>query len=157
MNCTNLLKDPAKKLYKILSTETTRMIDLGSDITQEKVKELKRMIDLQLRSKDVYGQIRSVLSDFLNQNQDIIDVNSEESVLQSMRERGILEQVINTLNGQGNRASIKDDVASSLLLKNNKQLLKNKRLLHLKILGGKAFLEFPDEQVSQLPICESSH
>jgi hypothetical protein len=50
-----------------------------TELSQEKVHELKRIIDQQLRSRDVYGQIRNVLSDFLHENQDV-DVSSEEQV-----------------------------------------------------------------------------
>jgi hypothetical protein len=51
----------------------------GDILTQDKVNELKRLIDHQLRSRDVYGQIRTVLSDFLHENHDV-DVSSEEHV-----------------------------------------------------------------------------
>jgi hypothetical protein len=57
----------------------TRTMKKADILTQDKVNELKRLIDQQLRSRDVYGQIRTVLSDFLHENQDV-DVSSEEHV-----------------------------------------------------------------------------
>ena len=50
-------------------------------VTPEQVKELRKIIDQQLRSKDVYNQIRELLSDYLNMDPNRNDdVHSEEHV-----------------------------------------------------------------------------
>lgn len=59
-------------------------------LSSDKIKELKKLIDFQLRSKgkkfwnhvhivDVYNQIRNTLSNFLEENKQI-DISSEEQV-----------------------------------------------------------------------------
>ena len=132
----------------------------NSSISQEKIKELKRLIDNQLRSSDVYGQIRSLLADFLNQNRETVSPSSEEGVFQALRQKGVLEQVIHTINGQGNRASVSNnDLISNPTIAPvspaTPQLhnLKNKKFLHFKLLAGKAFLEQPDEE----NVCHTCH
>lgn len=57
----------------------------------------------------------------------------------AMKEKGVLEKIINTLNDQRNRASfLHEKMISRATLMN---FTGNKRLLHVKLLGGKAFFD----------------
>jgi hypothetical protein len=57
-----------------------------------------------------------------------------------LKERGVIEQIINSLNTKVERSSISDDSATALASK------MSKRFLHLKMMGGKAFLDFVEEE-----------
>jgi hypothetical protein len=60
-------------------------------------------------------------------------------VLQSLKERGVLEQILNSLNTKGDRV-INNDTTTMLASKSSK------RFLHIKLMGGKAFLDFVEEE-----------
>lgn len=49
-------------------------------VSPEQIKDLRKIIDQQLRSKDVYNQIREILSDYLNMDHSKSEVHSEEHV-----------------------------------------------------------------------------
>jgi len=98
----------------------------------------------------VYSHIRTTLADYVAQN-NIVDLSSEDQVIKSLRERGILEQIISSLDNQKNKAAVNGETQPQnfatqalpmQLATNNGQ---QKRLLHMKLLGGKAFLEFAAE------------
>ena len=51
------------------------------NVSPEQIKDLRRIIDQQLRTKDVYNQIREILSDYMNIDPTRSDdVHSEEHV-----------------------------------------------------------------------------
>ncbi|KAF0975031.1 hypothetical protein FDP41_005784 [Naegleria fowleri] len=112
-------------------------------VSPEQIKDLRKIIDQQLRSKDVYNQIREILSDYLNMDHSKSEVHSEEHVLQSLKERGVVEEIIKSLHSHTNKSSVfnKDAQVSSLL---GKRDLKKNKILHLRLVGGKAFMEYDD-------------
>ncbi|KAL9642610.1 hypothetical protein ABK040_009690 [Willaertia magna] len=117
-----------------------------NNLTPEQVKDLRRIIDQQLRQKDVYGQIREILGEFLNYDiNKVEDIHSEDYVLQSLKERGVIEDIIKSLHSHTNKSSIlnKEVLSSNNLLFSSKN--KSNKLLHFKLIGGKAFMEFDDE------------
>lgn len=105
----------------------------ASNVPYEQVKELRRVIDEQLKSKDVYGQIRMILSNVLHQSN---ETKSDDYISQALKERDILEQVTGILKAQ-------ESITTSFSSVTTKRNVK-KKFLHLKILEAKAFLEQPE-------------
>lgn len=67
----------------------------------EKVSELKQVIHNHLSQLDVHGQIRNVLSESLREK-DVDEKNLGESgLLELLKERGIVDDIMKTLEFQG--------------------------------------------------------
>lgn len=107
-------------------------------LSTTEIRTIKRLIDQQLRSKDIYSEIRSILSEQLDLH--LSDhVNSPEHVLNVMRERGIVQQMIESLHNRDLSQPKSSNKSNPFNSNSSNQL---QQLLHLKIVKGKAFLEF---------------
>jgi len=60
-----------------------------------------------------------------------------------LKERGVVEEIIKSLHSHSNKASIFNKDVSVGVLQNKKDLKKNK-ILHMRLLGGKAFMDYDD-------------
>eukprot|EP00818_Percolomonas_sp_WS_P007327 CAMPEP_0117438002 /NCGR_PEP_ID=MMETSP0759-20121206/1823_1 /TAXON_ID=63605 /ORGANISM="Percolomonas cosmopolitus, Strain WS" /LENGTH=620 /DNA_ID=CAMNT_0005229669 /DNA_START=104 /DNA_END=1963 /DNA_ORIENTATION=- len=112
-------------------------------LNASEIRSIKRLIDQQLRSKDIYSQIRSILSQHLDSESESVNVNSEEHVLNVMRERGVLQQLVESLHQRDMSSSgAKTGSPTATGGIGNGTPTRLQQLLHLKIVKGKAFLEF---------------
>eukprot|EP00002_Diphylleia_rotans_P038836 TRINITY_DN8878_c0_g1_i1.p1 TRINITY_DN8878_c0_g1~~TRINITY_DN8878_c0_g1_i1.p1 ORF type:complete len:600 (+),score=95.19 TRINITY_DN8878_c0_g1_i1:110-1909(+) len=123
-----------------------------SGISPQGVAQLRQMIHEHLRQQNVYGQVREFLSGFLRANG--ASNFGEDKVLDALQERGLVEDVIRSLHngavssegtGQEKRpvttSSVLNAASSYQIFQPSTLLAPNRRYLHLRILGGKAFLD----------------
>jgi centrosomal protein CEP76 len=125
----------------------------GLAIPASKISELKSLIDSHLRSQNVYGQIR----DFVRQTTKETlgsGVTADERnhvVMNALREKGVIEEIIKSIRRPNNLAgngSVVSGAERSTGLEGHRQLANAtpvpspfRRFLHLKINGGRAFVE----------------
>ena len=76
----------------------------------EKLNELKQVIHSHLNQLDIHGQIRNVLSESLRENE--IDERNigKENLLSILKEKGIVDDVLETLEFQGIDKGKKSDL-----------------------------------------------
>ena len=120
-------------------------------LPQAKITELKSLIDSHLRSQNIYGQIR----DFVRQAAKGADPTSDDNgsnqtvVLDALREKGVIEEVIKSIKRPRNLAtpssliaSTSDGVADQGQLADLTPIPSPfRRFLHLRINGGRAFVD----------------
>lgn len=76
----------------------------------EKLNELKQVIHCHLNQLDIHGQIRNVLSESLGENE-INERNvGKENLLSILKEKGIVDDVMKTLEFQGIDKGKKSDL-----------------------------------------------
>eukprot|EP00755_Sulcionema_specki_P014127 Sspe_Gene.9118::Locus_3071_Transcript_4_4_Confidence_0.500_Length_3082::g.9118::m.9118/K16457/CEP76; centrosomal protein CEP76 len=93
----------------------------------DKLRELRRVVDRHLRENNVYSQIREVLAEFVAGGE---EEPGSEALLDVVQERGILGKLISSLQPDGESRSTAGPVPGG-----------KSRFLHVRLLGGKAFLE----------------
>jgi len=121
----------------------------------EKLNELKQMIHSHLDHMDIHGKIRECVSESLRDREEDSGDVSEEGLIRTIQEKGIVEDVMRGL--QFKRAE-DFPVRSQIIPQSHEKrprarrhaveqehmelpLDPNKRYLYLQICGGKAFLE----------------
>ena len=83
----------------------------GVALPAAKIAELKSLIDSHLRSQNVYGQIRDFVRDTAKDGDDAGKSGGEEAtasasvVMDALREKGVIEQVIKSIRRPNNMAS----------------------------------------------------
>jgi centrosomal protein CEP76 len=129
----------------------------GVALPAAKIAELKSLIDSHLRSQNVYGQIRDFVRDTAKDGDDAGKSGGEEAtasasvVMDALREKGVIEQVIKSIRRPNNMASPSslDTGGGSLIGSEGRERLAPiapvpspfRRFLHLRINGGRAFVE----------------
>ena len=128
----------------------------GVALPAAKIAELKSLIDSHLRSQNVYGQIR----DFVRQtakddsagNEGKSDATASPSVvMDALKEKGVIEQVIKSIRRPKNMASPSSisTGGENIIGSEGKERVAPitpvpspfRRFLHLRINGGRAFVE----------------
>eukprot|EP00670_Eutreptiella_braarudii_P026734 CAMPEP_0174385492 /NCGR_PEP_ID=MMETSP0811_2-20130205/126635_1 /TAXON_ID=73025 ORGANISM="Eutreptiella gymnastica-like, Strain CCMP1594" /NCGR_SAMPLE_ID=MMETSP0811_2 /ASSEMBLY_ACC=CAM_ASM_000667 /LENGTH=621 /DNA_ID=CAMNT_0015539827 /DNA_START=97 /DNA_END=1959 /DNA_ORIENTATION=- len=98
-----------------------------------KIEELKELIDGYLRSNNVFGQIRQLIATY---SQDPGAASNVDQMMDIVQERGIINKVLRTLQ---------QDKVPPVVRNTTTQVPKgNSRYLHVKVLGGRAFLDHLD-------------
>ena len=102
----------------------------------DKIHELRGIVDAHLRDGNVYGQIRELLLDYTaREGAD----PSVDTLLSLVQERGCISRLIDSVKGSKNNISDNQ----------KKPLRPNDRYLHVRLLGGRAFLEHLDSEPSK--------
>ncbi|XP_071495438.1 centrosomal protein of 76 kDa-like [Diadema antillarum] len=131
----------------------------------EKITELKQIIHNQLDQMNVQARIRDILSDSIGDKVDESLALGEQELLEAVRQRGLVEEIMDRLEIGGRERSSpsgsrsashgprskqathfinKDDRVSTVPLK-KANIDPTRRYLYFQILGGKAFLEHLQE------------
>lgn len=76
----------------------------------EKINELKQVIHAHLSNLDIHGQIRNVLSESLRENQLEKENVQESNLLESLKERGIVDDIMKSLEFKGLEVKSKSKV-----------------------------------------------
>ncbi|XP_040209863.1 centrosomal protein of 76 kDa [Rana temporaria] len=121
----------------------------------EKVTELKHIIQEQLHKMDVHGKIREVLAETIGDEfGHESHYLSEEDLMEALRRRGIVDDVMKELrfleDGHSRKLTSTPKPTTSFVDKRPPTYKKtnidpSRRYLHLQVLGGKAFLEHLQE------------
>eukprot|EP01060_Flectonema_neradi_P033526 TRINITY_DN5650_c0_g2_i1.p1 TRINITY_DN5650_c0_g2~~TRINITY_DN5650_c0_g2_i1.p1 ORF type:complete len:652 (+),score=93.64 TRINITY_DN5650_c0_g2_i1:89-2044(+) len=105
-------------------------------LSPDKIHELRRIVDSHLRESNVYGQVRELLLDYTAREGNEPNV---DTLLSLVQERGCISRLIDSAKGA------KANVAEN----QGKTLRPNDRYLHIRLLGGRAFLEHLDSEPSK--------
>ena len=108
------------------------------DVTQlgpERLKEMRRALHEHLSRTNTYDQLREIIATHAAEHIDF-NPNNPDDVMTLVKERGIVQEVLGRMNapqtsqriGQGSRRSLRG-------------LKPGQRYLHLRLLGGRAFLD----------------
>ncbi|CAB3981640.1 Centrosomal of 76 kDa [Paramuricea clavata] len=128
-----------------------------ANLPTEKVNELKQLIHSHLNQTDVHSKIKSCLDDSFGAEADARSgAVDENAILNILRERGVINDVMRTLKfegvgsreGGGERERVVDHSAQKTnddTTHAKVSLDPTKRYLYLQVLGGKAFLEHLQE------------
>ena len=118
-------------------------------LPQSKIAELKSLIDSHLRSQNIYGQIRDFVRQATKADDPSADDDSNKSVvLDALREKGVIEEVIKSIKRPRNLATPSSLIASTKQGAHLQGQLADltpipspfRRFLHLRINGGRAFV-----------------
>lgn len=103
-------------------------------VPPDKVREIRRVIDGLLREQHVYSEIRNILTDYAQESSP--GLGGPDALLDVVQERGIIDSVLGSLDpdAQSGRAQRKTP---------------GRRFLHVRLLGGRAFLENLDTDPTQ--------
>eukprot|EP00794_Sanderia_malayensis_P018997 gene18997-20909_t len=125
------------------------------ELPPEKLSELKQIIHRHLDQIDIHGRIRQCLSESMQQD-DEENTLEEDGLLRTLKERGVIEEVMRSLNfkdidsDRRSREEILKKLKQSKLenmqhfssgTRDKVPMDPNKRHLYFQVLGGKAFLE----------------
>lgn len=127
-----------------------------ANLPTEKVNELKQLIHSHLNQIDVHSKIKGCLDESFASNDQDKNVVEEDRILNVLRERGLIDEVMKTLKFEG--IEVKGDVYKRSRAAEHQEKHKvgantesrvgldpTKRYLYLQVLGGKAFLEHLQE------------
>ncbi|PFX21677.1 Centrosomal protein of 76 kDa [Stylophora pistillata] len=115
-------------------------------LPSEKVHELKQIIHSQVSQMNVHSRIRDCVDEsFRGEDAESSGID-EAGLLNALKERGIVDDVMNTLKFEGlerdpRRLKDKRRVDASDEVPTRVGVDPTKRYLYLQVLGGKAFLE----------------
>ncbi|XP_071091691.1 centrosomal protein of 76 kDa-like isoform X1 [Haliotis cracherodii] len=116
----------------------------------EKISELKQIIHSQLSQMDIQSRIRDILSETIHDEfQGRSDHVSEQDLMQKLRQKGVVDDILHQLHFDGNSAigppashfMDRDSHATQHTASKRANLDPSRRYLHLHVYGGKAFLE----------------
>ncbi len=119
-------------------------------LPQSKIAELKSLIDSHLRSQNIYGQIRDFVRQATKADDPSADDDSNKGVvLDALREKGVIEEVIKSIKRPRNLATPSSLIASTKQGAHLQGQLADltpipspfRRFLHLRINGGRAFVD----------------
>jgi centrosomal protein CEP76 len=113
-----------------------------SDVSNDRVQHMRRAIHDHLQQHNVYSQIRGILNSHAAEHVEF-NPNSPDDVMGVLRERGLIQQVIGNLEQPGRTTSIATGAGNAGLSK--MALGPNERILHVRLVGGRAFLENFDD------------
>ena len=71
----------------------------------EKVNELKQVIHAHLNQLDIHGQIKNVVDESMKNNS-LNENENEMNVLQLLKEKGVVDDILGTLKFQGLKESL---------------------------------------------------
>eukprot|EP01112_Ceratiomyxa_fruticulosa_P014986 TRINITY_DN4355_c0_g1_i2.p1 TRINITY_DN4355_c0_g1~~TRINITY_DN4355_c0_g1_i2.p1 ORF type:complete len:624 (-),score=98.42 TRINITY_DN4355_c0_g1_i2:51-1922(-) len=98
-------------------------------LSQNKVNQLKSQIHEQLQSQNVYSNIRQFLQDYMKTEG--TKLGKEDSIIDALKEKGIVDEIVKSLNVPKTDPKPQLPVSAS----------PTKKYLHVKIMGGKAFID----------------
>ena len=122
---------------------------MDSVLSPEKVAELRRAVDRTLRDANVYNKVREVLAEHTARD-GTLGAPSTDRILGLVQEKGVLSSLIDSVGSSGNAAAAAGggggvaSCSSSPLTASASRGLSGERHLHVRMLGGRAFLEHLD-------------
>jgi centrosomal protein CEP76 len=110
-------------------------------LTPEQIKEMRKAIHEHLLRSNTYDQLRQIIASHAAEHVDFNPSNPDD-VMTLVKERGIVQEVLGRINSGaavGTSRKIGEGRARSL-----KGIKAGQRYLHLRLLGGRAFLDNVD-------------
>ncbi|CBH17872.1 CEP76 C2 domain containing protein, putative [Trypanosoma equiperdum] len=108
-----------------------------SQLSNERLRELRAAVHSFLQDSSVYSSIRDIIDTYVTENPEgSVTASSSADVMKIIRERGLVQELLNKLQDE-KRADAKNTITPCHLWK----LLPGEYYLHVRLAGGKAFVD----------------
>ncbi|RNF20659.1 centrosomal protein 76kDa [Trypanosoma conorhini] len=108
-----------------------------SQLNGERLKELRGAVHTFLQESSVYSKIRDIVDSYVSENPgDALNPTSSADVMKIIREKGLVQDLLDRLHGEKHLS-----LAQTLNAAHAWKLLPGQYYLHLRLAGGKAFVD----------------
>ena len=134
-------------------TSSSAAVD-QQQLPPERIQEMRKAIHQHLQQSNVYNQIRDIIDSYAADHADFDPANPSD-VMHVLRERGLVQDILGrlgsggTVNGSAATTSASQNVNTSAR-RSFSGLVTGQKYLHVRVLGGRAFLDNLDADPSTL-------
>lgn len=131
----------------------------NNSVPPERVQDMRKAIHSYLQQSNTYGQIRDIIDTYAADNESF-NAKDPTDVLKVLQERGLVQKILQRMQYQN--AAISGRGAGALAASRSRSLLQglrpNEKYLHVRLVGGRAFIDNLDADInaqrsSQMVVC----